>query len=168
MRCPFCSSEDTRVIDSRLGDGGESVRRRRACTDCEERFTTFEHVVLQLPQIIKSDGRRERFDELKLRRGLQRALEKRPVNAETIEGAVNRILRRFTHRGDREIEAKAIGEAVMVELRELDEVAYVRFASVYRSFQDLEAFSDEVEKLRDTLSDRSGRVQLSLFSGGKD
>lgn len=168
MRCPYCANEDTRVIDSRLGDGGESVRRRRECQRCSERFTTFEHIVLQMPQVIKSDGRRERFDEEKLRRGLARALEKRPVEVETIEGVMNRIMRRFTHKGDREIEAKQIGEAVMAELRELDEVAYVRFASVYRSFQDLEAFSDEVEKLRETLSDRSGKVQLSLFANGKD
>jgi transcriptional repressor NrdR len=168
MRCPYCANEDTRVIDSRLGDGGESVRRRRECQGCNERFTTFEHIVLQMPQVIKSDGRRERFDEDKLRRGLARALEKRPVDAEAIEGIMNRIMRQFTHKGDREIEAKQIGEAVMAELRELDEVAYVRFASVYRSFQDLEAFSDEVQKLRETLSDRSGKVQLSLFANGKD
>ena len=168
MRCPFCANDDTRVIDSRLGDGGESVRRRRECQSCSERFTTFEHLALQMPQVIKSDGRRERFDEAKLRRGLERALEKRPVEAETIEGAVNRIMRSFTHRGEREIDAHLIGESVMNELRDLDEVAYVRFASVYRSFQDLEAFSDEVEKLRETLTDRSGKVQLSLFAGGKD
>ncbi|MEJ2177294.1 MAG: transcriptional regulator NrdR [Gammaproteobacteria bacterium] len=168
MRCPYCANEDTRVIDSRLGDGGESVRRRRECQGCNERFTTFEHIVLQMPQVIKSDGRRERFDEDKLRRGLARALEKRPVDAEAIEGIMNRIMRQFTHKGDREIDAKQIGEAVMMELREIDEVAYVRFASVYRSFQDLEAFSDEVEKLRETLSDRSGKVQLSLFANGKD
>lgn len=168
MRCPYCANEDTRVIDSRLGDGGESVRRRRECQGCNERFTTFEHIVLQMPQVIKSDARTERFDEDKLRRGLARALEKRPVDAEAIQGIMNRIMRQFTHKGDREIEAKQIGEAVMAELRELDEVAYVRFASVYRSFQDLEAFSDEVEKLRETLSDRSGKVQLSLFANGKD
>ena len=168
MRCPYCSHEDTRVIDSRLGDGGESVRRRRECMGCEERFTTFEHVVLQLPQVIKSDGRRERFDESKLRQGLLRSLEKRPVEMEAVEGAVSRILRRFTHCGEREIAATAIGESVMAELRELDEVAYVRFASVYRSFQDLEAFSDEVAKLKETLSDRSGRIQLSLFANAGD
>jgi len=168
MRCPYCASEDTRVIDSRLGDGGESVRRRRECIGCEERFTTFEHIVLQLPQVIKSDGRRERFDEDKLRRGLARALEKRPVDAESIEGAANRIMRQFSHKGEREIQAKRIGEAVMNELRTMDEVAYVRFASVYRSFQDLEEFSDEVQKLRDSLTDQTGKVQLSLFAGGKE
>jgi transcriptional repressor NrdR len=168
MRCPYCANEDTRVIDSRLGDGGESVRRRRECQGCGERFTTFEHIALQMPQIIKSDGTRERFNEEKLRGGLARALEKRPVGADAIEGVLNRIMRRFTHKGEREIESREIGEAVMQELRDLDEVAYVRFASVYRSFQDLEAFSDEVEKLRETLTDRSGKVQLSLFGSGKE
>lgn len=168
MRCPYCTCEDTRVIDSRLGEGGESVRRRRECLSCEERFTTFEYVVLQMPQVIKSSGRCEKFDETKLRRGLARALEKRPVESARIESAVNRIMRRFTHKGDREIAASSIGEAVMCELRELDEVAYVRFASVYRSFQDLEAFSDEVEKLRETLIGRNDELQLSLFVGAKD
>lgn len=98
MRCPYCTCEDTRVIDSRLGEGGESVRRRRECLSCEERFTTFEYVVLQMPQVIKSSGRREKFDETKLRRGLARALEKRPVESARIESAVNRIMRRFTHK----------------------------------------------------------------------
>ncbi len=168
MRCPFCANEDTRVIDSRLGDGGESVRRRRECQSCEERFTTFEHVSLQMPPVIKSDGVRERFDESKLRRGLTRALEKRPVEVTTVEAAVNRIMRQFTHNGDREIETRQIGEAVMAELRDIDEVAYVRFASVYRSFQDLEAFSDEVEKLREILTDQPGKEQLSMFSNAKD
>ena len=168
MRCPYCSSEDTRVIDSRLGDGGESVRRRRECQACSERFTTFENVVFQMPLVIKADGRREKFDEVKLRRGIMRALEKRPIDTETVEGAVNRIMRQFTHKGDREIAVAQLGEAVMNELRGLDEVAYVRFASVYRSFQDLEAFSDEVEKLRESLSSQPSKVQLSLFTGSKD
>ena len=168
MRCPYCAGSDTRVIDSRLGDNGDAVRRRRECQECGERFSTMEQVVLQMPQVIKSDGRRERFDEEKLRRGLERALEKRPVESETVAAAMNRIMRRFAHNGDREIDAKLIGHEVMEELRDLDEVAYVRFASVYRSFQDLEAFSDEVERLRETLSDRSGKIQLSLFAGSRD
>ncbi len=163
MRCPFCASDDTRVIDSRLGDGGESVRRRRQCQQCAQRFTTVEQVVFEMPGVIKTAGRREKFDQAKLRRGITRALEKRPVGAEVIEGAVNRIMRQFTHKGDREIEAKQIGEAVMDELRELDEVAYVRFASVYRSFQDLEAFSDEVQKLRQSWSIRASKLQSSLL-----
>ena len=165
MRCPYCANDDTRVIDSRLGDSGESVRRRRECQECSERFTTFEHVVFDMPSVIKSDGRRERFDESKLRRGLTRSLEKRPVGAEIVEGVVNRIMRKFTHKGDREIEAGQIGEAVMSELRQIDEVAYVRFASVYRSFQDLEAFSDEVEKLRESLSSQESKFQRSLLPG---
>ncbi len=168
MRCPFCASEDTRVIDSRLSDGGETVRRRRQCQDCSERFTTFEQVVFKMPQVIKSDGRREPFDEDKLRRGMARALEKRPIDAEAIEGAVNRILRRFTHKGDRELSGQAIGEAVMTELRDLDEVAYVRFASVYRSFQDIEAFDETVKHLRQLPDQKTRKVQLSLFAGKKE
>jgi transcriptional repressor NrdR len=163
MRCPFCANDDTRVIDSRLGDSGESVRRRRECQECSQRFTTFEHVVFDMPAIIKTDGRRERFDESKLRQGLTRALEKRPIASETVEGVVNRIMRQFTHKGDREIEVAEVGEAVMNELRKLDEVAYVRFASVYRSFQDLEAFSDEVKNLKESLSNQESVLQSSLL-----
>ncbi len=165
MRCPFCANEDTRVIDSRLGDSGESVRRRRQCQDCSQRFTTFEHVVFDMPTIVKTDGHREKFDESKLRRGLMRALEKRPVETEAVEGAINRIMRKFTHKGEREIDVSQIGEAVMNELRHLDEVAYVRFASVYRSFQDLEAFSDEVEKFKESLSSQENKYQASLLTG---
>ncbi len=167
MRCPYCASADTRVIDSRLGDGGERVRRRRECQACEERFTTFEQAELQLPLVIKSDGGREKFSEDKLRRGMTRALEKRPIDTEAVEGAITRVMRRLTHKGEREIPAQAVGEAVMAELSALDEVAYVRFASVYRRFQGIDAFSDEVEKLRGSLSSRPGKAQLSLFSGGK-
>ena len=155
MRCPYCASEHTRVIDSRLGDSRESVRRRRECQDCQGRFTTSETVVFQMPMVIKNDDRRERFSESKLRRGISRALEKRAIAAEVVEGAVNRIMRKFTHKGEREIPVDLVGEAVMDELRELDEVAYVRFASVYRRFQDLEAFSDELEKLKESLSSDS-------------
>ncbi len=163
MRCPFCSSSDTRVVDSRLGDGGENVRRRRECQECSQRFTTFEQVVFEMPRVIKSDGRREKFDEAKLRRGIARALEKRPIEMKSVESAINRIMRLFTRKGDREINAKQIGEAVMDALKQLDEVAYVRFASVYRSFQDPEAFSDEVEKLRETGPGRESEFQLSLL-----
>ena len=179
MHCPYCSSDSTRVIDSRLGDSGEGVRRRRECSDCQERFTTFEHVVFQMPAVIKSDGRREKFDETKLRRGITRSLEKRPIDTENVEGAVNRIMRRFTHKGEREVSVEKIGEAVMDELRGLDEVAYVRFASVYRRFQDLDAFSDEVEKLKESLSvgnvvtssipvPEKGKVKLSLLTGSRE
>ena len=168
MRCPFCASDDTRVIDSRLGDSGESVRRRRECQECLQRFTTYEQLVFDMPSVIKSDGRREKFDESKLRRGITRALEKRPVAVEGVEGVVNRIMRQFTRKGDREIQVEQIGEAVMQELRQIDEVAYVRFASVYRSFQDLEEFSDEVEKLKESSSSRENKHQVSLFPGKED
>lgn len=167
MRCPYCASEDTRVIDSRLGDGGECVRRRRKCQACNERFTTLEHVVLQIPLIIKSDGSREKFNEDKLRRGMTCALEKRPIDTEAVEGAISHVMRKFTHKGEREIPARDIGEAVMQELSALDEVAYVRFASVYRRFQDLDAFDDEVKKFRESQLSRPNKAQLSIFSGHK-
>lgn len=149
MRCPFCFAEDTRVIDSRLADEGDAVRRRRECLGCRERFTTFEHAELRLPQIIKSDGRREPFHETKLRAGLQRALEKRPVNATQIDVIVAYVRRSLLGSGEREISSRQIGEWIMEQLRVLDKVAYVRFASVYRSFQDLNAFREEMERLED-------------------
>lgn len=167
MRCPFCASDNTRVLDSRLGDGGECVRRRRECQACDERFTTYEQMALQMPQVIKADGRREKFSEAKLRTGMLRALEKRPVGGEAVEGAINRVMRRFTHRGEREITAADIGDAVMYELCALDEVAYVRFASVYRRFQDVDAFGEEVERLKGTLLSQPSKAQLSIFGGKK-
>src|SRR5688572_5871968 len=148
MRCPFCSADETRVIDSRLSEDGSSVRRRRECEVCAERFTTFERAELRLPQVVKSDGRREPFNEDKLRAGMTRALEKRPVEAATVEKAIGRIRQKLMTTGEREVNARAIGEWVMGELKDLDPVAYVRFASVYRSFQDLEAFRDEVQRLQ--------------------
>ena len=167
MRCPYCSSEDTRVLDSRLGDSGECVRRRRECKGCEQRFSTTEHVVLQMPPVIKFDGSREKFNEEKLRRGITRALEKRPIDTELVEGAINRVMRQFTHKGEREIPARDIGEAVMLELSELDEVAYVRFASVYHRFQDLDAFNEEVLKFRKSQLSQPHKAQISIFRGGK-
>ncbi len=151
MRCPFCASDDTRVIDSRLGDSGDSVRRRRACQECSQRFTTSEQVVFEMPQVIKSNDCRENFDETKLRKGITRALEKRPIAMAAVEGVVNRIMRKFARKGVGEIDAKQIGEAVMTELRQLDEVAYVRFASVYRRFEDIKSFSAEVKRLETDL-----------------
>jgi len=145
MNCPHCAGADTRVLDSRLGDGGECVRRRRQCQACDARFTTLEHFARSMPRVIKANGGREKFSEDKLRLGMMRALEKRPAGTEAVEGALRRIMRRF--QGEREIAARDIGEAVMAELSALDEVAYVRFASVYRQFQDIDAFRDEVEKL---------------------
>ncbi|HEX2201016.1 MAG TPA: transcriptional regulator NrdR [Gammaproteobacteria bacterium] len=151
MRCPFCAEPDTRVIDSRLVDEGERVRRRRECIACKERFTTYEAAELNLPRIIKSDGRREAFSENKLRTGMLRALEKRPVATEQIEAAVAHIKRQMRASGEREIPSRQIGDWVMEHLRTLDQVAYVRFASVYRSFQDVRAFVDEIKRLETEL-----------------
>lgn len=147
MHCPFCSTDDTKVIDSRLVTDGAQVRRRRECNACGERFTTFETAELVMPRVVKSDGKREPFDEAKLRAGLMRALEKRPVSMEDLEAAVTRISHYLRATGERELPARNIGELVMEELRQLDTVAYVRFASVYRSFQDISDFRAEVEKL---------------------
>lgn len=151
MHCPFCSADDTKVIDSRLVADGDQVRRRRECTACGERFTTFETAELVLPRIIKSDGVRQPFDENKLRSGMMHSLQKRPVSIEQIDAAVHRILHRLRATGEREVKARLVGELVMDELKKLDSVAYVRFASVYRSFQDISEFRTEIEKLeRDT------------------
>ena len=147
MRCPFCGCQDTKVIDSRLAGEGAQVRRRRECIDCSERFTTYEAAELVMPRVIKTDGTREVFDEEKLRAGLQRALEKRPVSIEQIEVALTQIRHFLQVTGEREVSSRIIGEEVMAKLRELDEVAYVRFASVYRSFQDLSEFQDELNRL---------------------
>jgi transcriptional repressor NrdR len=149
MHCPFCNALDTKVIDSRLSQDGAQVRRRRECLDCTERFTTFEIAELAFPRIIKRDGSRTSFDEQKLRGGILRALEKRPVSTEAIEQLIRRILHTLRTSGEQEIEAISIGELVMAELRQLDEVAYVRFASVYRSFQDVNAFKEEINRLLD-------------------
>ncbi len=148
MRCPFCSAHDTRVIDTRLADEGDQVKRRRECVVCKERFTTFEVVELSLPRIIKRNGAREAFNESKLRSGMQRALEKRPVNVDAIEAAVSRIKKALVVKGEREIPAHELGELVMKELSVLDHVAFVRFASVYRSFEDVSEFTEMIEKLQ--------------------
>jgi len=152
MRCPFCHSADTSVIDSRLIDEGDGVRRRRKCNTCDERYTTYERAELSLPRVAKSNDERVSFDEAKLRKGLQLALEKRPVGAAEIEAALNNILRRARGAGDGEIQSRQIGEWVMDELRKLDDVAYIRFASVYRSFQDVSAFQDEIDRLKSTTT----------------
>lgn len=148
MRCPFCGAEDTRVIDSRLAGEGDQVRRRRECTDCGERYTTFERAELVMPRVIKRDGNREPFDEQKLRDGMLRALEKRPVSIEAVDAAIDRITRLVRAGGERELPGRRLGELVMDELRELDQVAYVRFASVYRSFEDVNAFREEIDRLQ--------------------
>ena len=147
MYCPFCNADDTKVIDSRLVAEGGQVRRRRECLSCSERFTTYEMAELVMPRVIKTDGSREVFDEEKLRAGLQRALEKRPVSIEQIEAALTQIKHFLQVTGEREVSSRMIGEEVMARLRELDEVAYVRFASVYRSFQDLSEFQEELNRL---------------------
>jgi transcriptional repressor NrdR len=148
MHCPFCAGVDTRVVDSRLSPEGDKVRRRRECPTCGARFTTYEVAELFMPQVVKQDDRREAFDEAKLRTGMMRALEKRPVSVEQVESVIQRIKDRIRAGGERELHARQLGEWVMEELRELDQVAYVRFASVYRSFQDVNAFREEVERLQ--------------------
>lgn len=147
MHCPFCGAEDTKVVDSRLVAEGDQVRRRRQCLSCNERFTTYEIAELVMPRIIKQDGTREPFDEAKLRAGLLRALEKRPVSIEAIESAINQIKHFLQATGEREVPSLKVGEKVMDELRKLDEVAYVRFASVYRRFKDLNEFRQEIDRL---------------------
>jgi transcriptional repressor NrdR len=168
MHCPFCGHVETKVTDSRLAADGGQIRRRRECLSCGERFTTFETAELLMPRVIKSDGSREPFDERKLAHGMIKALEKRPVGAEAIEQAVSRICHKLRVFGEREVPARSIGELVMEELRQLDEVGYVRFASVYRSFQDAEAFRDEVERLRHQRRRRDEKRdvdQLPLLPG---
>ena len=167
MYCPFCGAEDTKVIDSRLTGEGAQVRRRRECLSCNERFTTFEVAELVMPRIVKRDGTRDPFNEAKLRRGIVRALEKRPVATERIEDAINRIQQRMRASGEREIAARQLGEWVMDELRKLDQVAYVRFASVYRSFQDVNAFREEIERLEKEPTPEEERDQIPLLEDGK-
>ena len=148
MHCPFCSDSETKVIDSRLVAEGDQVRRRRECQECGERFTTFESAELVLPRVIKSNGVRQPFDEEKLRNGVLRAFEKRPVSLENIESLLNRILHKLRATGEREVKTLVVGEIVMDEIRKMDDVAYVRFASVYRSFQDVDEFREEIDRLR--------------------
>ena len=148
MHCPFCNADDTKVIDSRLVAEGNQVRRRRECLACSERFTTYESAELLMPKVVKSDGTREPFDESKLRSVVQRALEKRPVSVEQVEAAINKLCHKLRATGERELPSRVVGEEVMEALRELDQVAYVRFASVYRDFQDISQFSDEIARLQ--------------------
>jgi len=147
MRCPFCGADDSKVIDSRLSAEGDAIRRRRSCVECKERFTTYETAELTLPRLIKSDQSRAVFSEDKLRSGFLKALEKRPVSIDAIDTAVIGIIHRLIATGEREVESRLVGDWVMDALRELDEVAYVRFASVYRSFQDVNAFREEIERM---------------------
>jgi transcriptional repressor NrdR len=165
MRCPFCGAQDTKVVDSRLSGEGDEVRRRRKCVVCNERFTTFETAELNLPRVVKRDGSRAPFDGRKLRSGIMRALEKRPVSTEQIDSAISRIQRKLMSSGESEVAALRIGELVMDELRHLDQVAYVRFASVYRQFEDVAAFREEIERLERQPSPEAKRQQLDLLQG---
>lgn len=149
MQCPFCHEIDTKVIDSRaVGSDGQQIRRRRECISCEERFTTYEAIEISLPRVLKKDGSFVQFKEDKIRSGILRALEKRPVSTEAVDQIIKRIISRLRETGDREISTHLIGEWVMNELKSLDAVAYVRFASVYRRFEDIEAFHAEIERLK--------------------
>jgi transcriptional repressor NrdR len=167
MYCPFCTHEETKVIDSRLAGEGQQVRRRRECLRCGERFTTFESAELVMPRVVKSDATREPFDEAKLRSGMLKALEKRPVAIEAVDAAVNHVCHKLRTLGEREVPSRLVGELVMDELHQLDEVAYVRFASVYRSFQDVDAFREEIEKLRHRRPRSVEDVQLGLWSANE-
>ncbi len=163
MHCPFCSHPETKVTDSRLAGEGAQIRRRRECLGCGERFTTFESAELVMPRVVKRDDSREPFDDHKLRSGMIRALEKRPVGSEAVEEALARVTHRLQTMGEREVLSRRIGELVMEELRALDEVAYVRYASVYRSFQDVESFQDEIRKLKELGDQDRRRDQLPLL-----
>ena len=168
MRCPFCDHSETKVVDSRLAGEGSQIRRRRECVECNERFTTFESADLVMPHLIKNDDTRVPFDEAKLRRGLTMALFKRPVKSEAIEAAINHISKALLSSGERDIPTSKVGELVMHELKQLDQVAYVRFASVYRSFKDVEAFREEIQRLQDEPTTErsllSTEEQLSLLN----
>jgi transcriptional repressor NrdR len=147
MKCPFCGAEDTQVIDSRVNDEGDTIRRRRRCASCEKRFTTYEKADLQLPQVVKQNGTREEFARDKLRLSFTRALHKRPVPTEFVDKAIEHIVQKLLGQGDREIASRELGEAVMHELRRMDKVAYIRFASIYRSFKDVDDFRDAIRDL---------------------
>jgi transcriptional repressor NrdR len=163
MYCPFCGKQETKVIDSRLASEGAQVRRRRECLDCGERFTTFESAELVMPRIIKSNGAREPFDDDKLITGIMRALEKRPVESERVDAAISRLQHRLRASGEREIPSRQVGEWVVNELRQLDQVAFVRFASVYRSFEDVNAFREEIERLEKEPTAEEKKDQIPLL-----
>jgi len=164
MHCPFCDHEETKVIDSRLAGEGQQIRRRRECLRCSERFTTFETAELVMPRIVKSDASRQPFDEQKLRNSMLKALEKRPVPSDKVDVAVAHICQKLRALGEREVPSRRVGELVMEELHSLDEVAYVRFASVYRSFQDVDAFREEIERMRHRRTREETEAQLALWT----
>ncbi|MCP3686988.1 MAG: transcriptional repressor NrdR [Gammaproteobacteria bacterium] len=163
MKCPFCGTPDTRVVDSRLAQESTQVRRRRECNSCEARFTTYESPLLNMPMVIKSDGSRDAFDEVRLRSGMMRALEKRPVSAELIEDAISRIKKQLLGIEAREISTRKVGDMVMHELQRLDHVAYIRFASVYLSFEDIQAFEEVIQTLAAEPTPELQRRQVPLI-----
>jgi|TARA_B110000971_G_scaffold36172_1_gene34448 transcriptional repressor NrdR len=163
MKCPFCGTPDTRVVDSRLAQESTQVRRRRECVSCETRFTSYESALLNMPMVIKSDGSRDAFDEVRLRSGMLRALEKRPVAADQIEDAINRIKKHLLGVDSREIPSRKIGDLVMHELQRLDHVAYIRFASVYLSFEDIQSFQEVIKRLESEPTPEMHRRQVPLI-----
>lgn len=165
MHCPFCGHDETKVTDSRLAGEGRQIRRRRECLACGERFTTFETAELLMPQVVKGDQTREPFDMPKMRAGMIKSLEKRPVGLEALEASVERICHRLRNFGEREVDSRIIGELVMEELRQLDEVAYVRFASVYHRFQDVDEFREQLEQLDSSRRRDPAAGQLPLLPG---
>lgn len=167
MHCPFCNHEETKVIDSRLASEGQQIRRRRECLECAERFTTFESAELVMPRIIKNDASREPFDESKLRASMLKALEKRPVSSEALDAAVVHVCQKLRSMGEREVASRQVGELAMEELHNLDEVAYVRFASVYRSFQDIDAFREEIDRMRHRRTREETEAQLALWTAAE-
>jgi len=167
MYCPFCNHQETKVIDSRLASEGQQIRRRRECLRCAERFTTFESAELVMPRIIKNDSSREPFDERKLRNSLLKALEKRPVSSEALDAAVVHVCQKLRAMGEREVASRLVGEMAMEELHHLDEVAYVRFASIYRSFQDIDAFREEIDRMRHRRSREATEAQLALWTSAE-
>ncbi|MFT5219476.1 MAG: transcriptional repressor NrdR [Gammaproteobacteria bacterium] len=163
MKCPFCGTPDTRVVDSRLAAESVQVRRRRECVSCETRFTTYESPMLNMPMVVKNDGSRDAFDEVRLRSGMLRALEKRPVSAQHIEDAISHIKRQLVGIEAREISSRKIGAMVMHELQRLDHVAYIRFASVYLSFEDIQAFEEVIQTLAAEPTPEMHRRQVPLI-----
>ena len=159
MKCPFCKHSDTQVVDTRENDEGDSIRRRRRCLSCEKRFTTFETVELRMPQVVKQNGMRSEFDEAKLRTSFSRALHKRPVSTELVDAAIHNVTQKVFALGEREIGSRQIGEMVMKELLKLDKVAYIRFASVYKSFQDVGDFTEAVEEVRKSPARRKPQTK---------
>ncbi len=164
MQCPFCKAPDTRVVDSRLAEDGSQVRRRRECEKCKGRFTTFEKAQLAMPYIMKRDGIPVPFDEDKLRKGMEMALHKRSVAPDKVDRAIENIASKLRATGEREVNSRQLGEWVMEELHELDQVAYVRFASIYRSFEDVSAFSEEIERLKRLPGAEQRKSQLPLIA----